>query len=282
MSVNNDYVIVYDQWQRKAIKFNHSGKIWSDHAVPFFCRKIIPLSNGEMLCFGESADNYHIPSIIDYCCWLCDSTYRHITKVGLYSEHNKTIPYWNLLVHNYDSQLFYFSITKNSFYKIVPDSCFEYLAKVRFFPEYPDEFYTDAKFRKDQKWNHNAVSVSDFFMTDKYAFFCVSGHAKSPCYVYYNFTDNSYKYYNQMDFEVSQISRLIYDADVLTLYNDLIVFCLSPDVINDMVHAYSAAEENLWENASEQVKKFDNKLLESLHDEDNDILVFAKIKEHFD
>lgn len=281
ISVNGDCLLIYDQWQHKVIKYDHSGKMLSSLFVPFFCRKIIQSEHGNMLCFEEAADNYHLPSILDYCFWICDSTYKHISKVGLYSQHDKTIPYGNLLVSHYNNKLFYFSITKNSFYEIVSDSCFKHLAKVTFDPEYPDEFYTNKDYWIKEQKEHNAVNVSDFYMTDHHIIYCVSGHGKKPCYFFYNFKDNEYRFFNQIDIGVSQISRLIYNVDVRTIYNNMVVTCMSPEMIYYIVHQYSE-DDNLWEGASEQVKVFDKQLFESINEDDNDILVFAKIKEHFD
>ena len=67
----------------------------------------------------------------------------------------------------------------------------------------------------------------------------------------------------------------------MTIFEGKVVYQQDPVSILSMADSY-AKHGDLWDGASEHVREFDKKLLESLHEEDNPILVFAKIKEHFD
>lgn len=281
MSVDVNSIYVYDQWQHKVIKYAHNGSLIADYNVPFRCQSVFSLENGDMLCFGEGEHNFHLPSILNYCFWQCDSAFSHISRVGLQSDQDKTIGNGNNALWHYSGFHYYFSISKNSFYRISPDGSIDYLFKLKFDPEYDERFYTDTRYYFAAMEN-GARSVDDFFIVGDVVVFGVYQIRKAPTYIFYNIHDNVFRYINVCNYTDSNISRVIPINQPIYVYDNQIVFSLTSDRILDTHKEIIAHFPNLWDNAPDYVREFDKQLLDSLSYEDNDILVFGKIKEHFD
>ena len=281
MSVTNDHIFVYDQWQQKVVKYNHYGDVISDHKLPFFCQKVLMLENEDMLCFGAGMDNHHLSKIVNYCFWQCDSSYSKISKVGLFSENSKTIINGDIPLEHYNGYYYYYHFKTNDFYQILPDGNINHLVHFEFNPEYSDEFYTNIDYMFKEIEENNAMTISSVFETDKHLIYGVLGYGWVHCF-FYNKLDKTCRDITIANQIKSNLTRVLPFYSPLYVQGDCIVFNYN---VSNLIKRYKKTMDeypDLWAGAPDHVREFDKKLLESLHEEDNDILVFAKIKEHFD
>ena len=280
-SVDDKNILIYDQWQHKGLKYDHSGNLLSEHWLPFLCFKIIELPNGDVLCYGNDEDNEHLPEILDYKFWVCDSSYNTIKKVGYFHEHNKYIRMMIRGLYNYNGYRYYFDNKDNAYYKIKDNGDLELLFTLKFGNEKDDRFYMDDNYSREMMIKGERYFITHCLKLNNVITYSVPTIGPRET-VFHNIVDNRILHYSGTEIWSSQMSRVLFLSEIKTCYKDCFVYCLSPEKILSVNKQIMSQIPDLWSDAPRHVMEFDKKLLESLHDEDNDILIFAKVKEHFD
>lgn len=279
VTINDSLILVCDQWQQKVLKFDHNGKLLSDKMLPFLCHNVVMLKNGDMLCYGNNADNMHIPVILDYDFWQCDSSYTNISKVGFYRKYGQYISFLGHNFYNYQGGQFFFDCKSNSFYQIHTDGKFESKYRLAFQPELDERFFVDYDYMTKCIKEGKGFGVTDFIAFDKYAVYTLATNGLVQ-FVYQNIEDNTVLHCNAINSPKTQMSRVLLISSTKTVYKNMIVYSLSPAKII-MVNEIFSKHYDLNKGAAKEMIASDKKLLESLQEDDNDILVFAKLKDHF-
>lgn len=279
--VDDSTIMIYDQWQHKIVRYNHEGKVLTDKKLPFICQNVMALDSGRMLCYGCNSDNHHLPQILNYYVWQCDSSFSCIDKVSFYREHDKFISMLNNNFYTYNNTNYFFDFTDNSFYEISTDGKFSPIVKLNYESKEEFLFAKGKDYLKKCMEEERAFPVTEIIAQGDYC--CVSlATNRQTIFCFYNLKDNTLKYCTKPKLNETGISRVLLLNSIKTAYNDYFVYSLSPEKIFRVNEKMTSEHPELWADAPDHVREFDKKLLESLHDEDNDILVFAKIKEHFD
>ena len=125
------------------------------------------------------------------------------------------------------------------------------------------------------------MSVGSFFITNSHIIYELSGFGY-PNFFFYSKNDGNVKFLNIADELKSNLTRALHMTSVVSVYGDWLILNYNAGMLLKKVAHYKKEFGDIWAGAPDHVREFDKKLLESLHDEDNDILVFAKLKEHFD
>lgn len=280
MSVDDKYVMILDASIQKLITYNHFGDIVSEKKIPFFIIDIQRYGENQMLCLCAGETNQHLPSMNDYCFCLCDTSFCNINWVGIYSKQEETISDGNFPLHHNGGCNYYFSNRYNTLYRINNDNSISALCHFLFDPEYPEQFNTDLDFKLKAMRENGATDITNSLLVGNVVVSSLSQYCAPPTFCFYNIDDNSQKLVALTNI-LSQLSRIIYFSEPLAEYKGMMIFSQKPaKLLSENKRVTSSFD--LWAGAPDHVREFDKKLLESLHDEDNDILVFAKIKEHFD
>jgi hypothetical protein len=278
-TINDSLVLIYDQWQQKVIKFDHNGKILSDRVLPFMCNNVMMLENGDILCYGNNSDNVNIPFILNYDFWQCDSHYTKISKVGFFRKYGKYVSFIGHYFYNYNNNQFFFDYKTNSFYQIHFNGEFESKYKLLFQPEPDEKFFQDDYYMTQCIKDGKGFGVYDFIAFDKYAVYTLATSGLAQ-FVFHNLSDNTVLYCNAINSPETQMSRVLLISSTKTVYKNMIVYNVSPAKII-MANKIFSKHYDLNKGAAKEMIASDKKLLESLQEDDNDILVFAKLKEHF-
>lgn len=279
MHVTRDAIFVLDQWQHKLIKYKHDGTFISEHRLPFICQQVIALHNNMYLFRSINAQNYHLPKILDYQFWLTDSTFT-IKKTGLYNELDKYILSWNshFLRRGID-HTYYYDEVSSIVYNI--DSIGNITPKYKF--EFPHNHPND--FCNKKTYNINSSNNGDYI--DIYNLDVIGGNV---CYrlstrpystlAFSDVNDNSVIYYTTIDFIESYLNRLFYITNTIGVYNDFIISNISAEETYNRFKYATEHSDEWWNGAPEWVKEYDNKIGRSIKEDDNDILIFGRLKKN--
>lgn len=281
LSVNEHSLSIYDQYTHKIVIFDHNGNFMREVVFPFACTHVSTLDNGDYLCYTNDADNFHYPSFMNYWFWQCDSSSCTINKVGLYKEHGKFR--YSLFHHfyQYNSREYFFDWTTNTYYEISNDGKLDAKVKLKFEPEPEELFYTNEDYYQQLIKEGKGFLVAEFVSWGNYAIYTL-GSKNFGQFVFHNLSDNKSINCFSVKPKKSKLSRVLGLYYIKTFYKNNVVYSLPAERILSDYKRISASVSDFWSDAPAYVREFDKKLLESLHEEDNDILVFAKLKEHFD
>lgn len=85
-AVTDNSIWIYDQFQTKCIRFAHDGTPLSEKRTSFFALQMNALSDNELIFRGVDLDNLHLPDILNYQIWVCDTADLKIKTAGVYRE----------------------------------------------------------------------------------------------------------------------------------------------------------------------------------------------------
>ena len=278
MHVTKDAIIVYDQWQHKLIKFAHNGDQIFEKKLPFTCNMAIELSDNSYLFHGINSDNTHLPSILNYQFWHCDSSMK-IDKVGQYREFKKYDSFWanQYLIRNANEILFYNDIN---------DTIYQIESNGNIYPIYKLFFKSnhsiDRKLSGDKRGfikssnNGEYISLNNFqIVGDNIIYSLHTGHRATI--VSQNIHTKHVKYYNATDIKKSNLSRLIHFYNPIGKYNNYIVFKVPISTIKEQ-YKYAEDHPQWWEDAPYNVLQFDKNIHINTSEDSNDVIVLARIK----
>lgn len=272
MHVTNDGIIIYDQWQHKLIKYKHDGTPIYDKKIPFICNQVFQLKNGDFMFRIISPENNHLNSIKEYQLWHTDSTFA-IKKVGL-SRKGSVISIWNPFVFiRSDTEAYFHNEITDTLYHIDGSGVLGSRLCFKFPRNHSKEAMYNFDLFKDQY-----MSIPSFcFVNDNYLIYTVY-ESKRQVYVFENLDSKSTKLITKWNLRKSNLSRILHFEDILTAYEDFVVTSMPSWGLIKRFKATLRDSANVWCDAPDHVFERDRNLVESLTDDDNDVLVFFRLR----
>jgi hypothetical protein len=274
--VDDNEIIVYDQFQSKFLFYTATGKFIQEKSIPFTFLEFYKFSPNSYLIAGLDADNYHLPELLNYSLWICDSTF-HIKHFGMYRKKDK---YLNLLpnriINHTNGNNYYHELRHDSIYSV--DSTLtaqlEYVVDFGKYTPKPEAFldrklYSEMHNNEKYAFGYNVVVLSNYF--------------------YYSFTVNRYLYhliYSKRQ-KKSHYGAII-DNDINTIFTlDNILNAIGDTLIgySDAMHilqAYENLPEGYLDDALNchgyPIKKDIENFCNGMNMDDNPVIMFYVLK----
>lgn len=275
MWVTPDGIFVLDQWQHKLIKYRHDGQPLFDKQLPFISNQIYPLYDGQFLFRGIDAQNYHLNDLLNYQFWRCDSSFV-VNSVGLYRKHREFVSIWN-------NAIFLRNMYKTYYYNEISDTLYSINSDGFFTPEYYFTFPRNhsketlrdgEKFRKECEY----ISVNSFCILDEHYLVYTLFECNRLLYVFDNLKTKSSRIISTWEVNKSNLSRLLHFEDILTTYKNYVVSSFPSYGIIERYNLSIKEKDSWWSGVHNDVFERDKELAESVSEDDNDVLVFFRLR----
>lgn len=86
--VTEKEILLYDQFMHKIFFYGKDGRSIGEKEVPFMGLQFYKFTDNKILFRGLDSDNYHLPKLLDFSLWLCDSLFQ-VKYIGYYREKDK-------------------------------------------------------------------------------------------------------------------------------------------------------------------------------------------------
>lgn len=265
--LTDDGVLVYDQFKAKINYYNPDGEFIRSKKVPFAFMKFHQKSPNEYLFYLSDADNYHLPSILDYSILETDSSFM-IKKRGFFREKDLYTAYFlESNFHNNHNSIYYNSPHNDTIYAITPNSEIQPLFVIDFQKKrIPDEYLLkkNAKaFKKESDKDNYLFFSSEYFNLSPLLYFTyMKEHVVYRC-----FYSKERKELNCSMAIQNDLHPGLFFGDILYASDDCLVGYIFP---HDLVVVRDKLDHNeLVKHLGEE----STKLIESLNIDDNPIIV---------
>ncbi|MCQ2974601.1 MAG: 6-bladed beta-propeller [Bacteroidales bacterium] len=272
MYVTDDAVFVFDEWQHKIIKYKHDGTPIFDKKISFICNQIFPLPNGEFLFRGIDSQNYHLKDVLDHQFWLCDTS-MIIRKIGLYRKNDEFVHFWNnnIFLRN-KNEAYYYNDISDTLYFI--DCYGNFLPK--FYFNFPRNHSKEC-LRNSEKFNNEYISLVSYgFVEDILLYTLLENNHQ--IYIFENLKTKSIKVFTTWEVTKSNISRLLHFEQMKTTYKNYVVSTFPSYGILERYNYSLKDKENWWKDAPNSLYEKDMQLVNSVSEDDNDLLVFYRLR----
>ena len=280
MYVNDSIVLVNDRWQSKIICFDLSGAPKWEKKMQFFFNSFAMLEDGYILFQDLALCNLHIPTVNGYGLWVCDTT-MHITDYGAKENVEKWGSRGNdFMLHKNGDRLYYCNMVTDTIYRVDSRNKLTAVMHIKTM-DYKDILeLDDDKVSKDNFNNGKLCHLSSYnFLSDSLVIF-EAGYTRKRSTTFVNLKSGKTI---GVEFEDghSNMSRLIGLPDIrgiLTTYKGWCVSYKLADMIgSDWVRA-QISQPGYYDGAPEGVKENDMRIMESVTEESNPVLIFYKMK----
>lgn len=279
--VFNNKVFVLDQFQHRLIVYGHDGKGLKEYRIPFYCIQIGVIDDNTFLFRGLNSDNDHIPELLDYSLWVCDTTMQ-VKKYGCYQKHDEYESILNNNLKQSGDKIYFNDLLNDTIFSVTKDGnlkcelVFDFQGKI-------DKGLFKRGTYVDNYNSGKIYELSKYFICDSMLVYYLS-IGRSSHLVVSSLNSDKYKYFELNNYTqgMQNVSKLLEGfLNPLASENDCMIFANQP---NDIIESYYRIGERAGlESIAEKNDKYigldtDLNLVDKIDEESNPVLVFCKLK----
>lgn len=265
--LTNNEILVYDQFKAHINYYTFNGEFIRSKKVPFAFMKFYQKSPNEYLFYLSDADNYHLPSILDYSILETDSSFV-IKERGFFQKKDLYTSFFiQNNFHNNRESIYYHPFFNDTIYAITQNSKIQPLFVIDFQKkEVPDEYLLSENWnffmKESDKDNYLFFPGEYFNLSSLFYFSYVKKHINYRC-----FYSKKNKELNCSSAIQNDIYPMLYFKNILYASGDCLIGYVFPhDIIAIRDHYEREALVKLIGEES-------TILVEALNIDDNPIIV---------
>ncbi|MCQ2975934.1 MAG: 6-bladed beta-propeller [Bacteroidales bacterium] len=275
--VDNNEIIVLDQFQKKLITYSHNGKLIKDTLRPFACFQVAKIDIDKYIFRTIESLNSHIPDLYEYNLWTTNKDFV-IDKKGFYQQTNTYSPILNFNDLSYiNNNVYFYNNFTDSIYQITSDGCVICKYVIDIDQDRSNDLFLEENYDKliEKEKQGEFYVISQILITNDYVL-CKIINQYKPYYIFYS--KNTKKEVCIRYFKPDFYTILPTLGSILNVTDDTFVGEITAENFSLLLSWPKELFDDLENNCGIEIVDRMKQFCKTIHPDDNPVLVFYKMK----